>query len=267
MRFTDYHKNILIDESNHPMIIESCKMIDNFETAIKELIDDGDWIKYVVAVTPYDKFLWECNHLHPQKTNPINILQNKKYSSFRETLLLPLWIRIKNRLCFNTDIVLNKSVVQTILSDGTIGTKDVDGGLGINCGDLFLPIIVNEDKSGHFCKTQAKNVNGILKSFEDLNNNIIRVCTTDNKVTIGKKVDSSELSSYDIVASLRKENGNHYLYQELNPEIFSQLENIIVDEINKRGFESYGCDKYKIKQKQNKSIRESIDNTGLYVNI
>jgi len=139
--------------------------------------------------------------------------------------------------------------------------------LGINCGKLFLPIIVNEDKSGHFCKTQAKNVNGILKSFEELNNNIIRICTTDNKVTIGKNVDSSELSSYNIVASLRKENGNHSLYQELNPEIFSKLENTIVDVINKRGFESYECDKYKIKQKQNKSIRESIDVTGLYVNI
>ena len=159
------------------------------------------------------------------------------------------------------------SNVQTIFSDGTVGEKDVDGGLAVLCDGMLLPVIVDEDKSGHFCKTSAKNVNGILKNFEDLNPNIIRMCTTDNNVTIGKNVDSSELSSYNIVASLRQKNGNNNSYQELNSEIFSKLENILTEEINKRGGECFECDKYKIKQKQNKMIRESIDNTGLYVNI
>jgi hypothetical protein len=266
MTYAEYHKNILMDESNHDMVKQAISMVDNLEETIKKVINNGDWDEYIKNITPYDKFLWECNHLHPQKTNPINILQNKKYSSYRETLLLPLWVRIQSKLPFETELLLNKSVVQTIFSDETVGEKDVDGGLAIRCGKLLLPIIVNEDKSGHFCRTSAKNVNGILECFKVLNSNIIRMCSTDNNVTIGKEVDAEDLSSFQIIASLRKENGKNKVYQELNPEIFLNLENMIVDEITKRGVESYNCEKYIIKQKQNKKIRESIDNTGLYTN-
>lgn len=267
MKHTDYHRNILIaGYHDHEMINNAISQMDDFEDAIQKVIADGDWFRYVREVTSYDKYLWECNHKYPQKSNPINILQNKKYSSYRETLLLPIWIRIKNKLPFPTVLLLNKPVVQTIFSDGTVGEKDVDGGLAVSCDGMLLPIIVDEDKSGHFCKTSAKNVNGILGNFEDLNPNIIRMCTTDNNVSIGKNVDSSELSSYNIVASLRKNNGYNDSYQELNPEIFLNLENTLTEEIIKRGVESFECDKYKIKQKQNKTVRESIDSTGLYVN-
>lgn len=267
MKHTDYHKNILESGDNtHEMVVQAISMLDCFEDSIQKVITDGDWNDYIRTITPYDKYLWECNHNHPQKTNPINILQNKKYSSYRETLLLPLWIRIKSKLPFSTELLLNKSVVQTIFSDGTIGEKDVDGGLGVLCNELMLPVIANEDKSGHFCKTSAKNVNGILENFKDLNPNIIRMCTTDNNVTIGRNVDSSELPAFNIVAPLRKNNGHNDSYQKLNPEIFFYLENILTEEVIKRGAECFECDKYKIKQKQNKTIRESIDNTGIYVN-
>lgn len=267
MKYTDYHRNILESGDNtHDMVIKSISMLDCFEDAIQKVITDGDWNDYIKTITPYDLYLWECNHKYHQKTNPINILQNKKYSSYRETLLLALWVRIRSKLPFSTELLLNKSVVQTIFSDETIGEKNVDGGLGVLCNKLMLPVIINEDKSGHFCKTSAKNVNGILENFENSNPNIIRMCTTDNNVTIGKNVDSSELPSYNILASLRKNNGHNDSYQELNPEIFLNLENILTEKIIKRGFECFECDKYKKKQKQNKTIRESIDNTGLYVN-
>ena len=198
-KYTEYHFNILNDpkDNYHPMVQKSITFIDNFEKSIINIIEDGDWEKYINSILEYDKFLWECHHLHPQKTNPINVIQNKKYSSYRETLLYPLWIRISKQLNFETIPLMNKSVSQTIFSDGSMNNKDVDGGLGIICENnnkkIILPVVTNEDKSGHFCKTQASNVNGINSKFKQLNSNIITICTTDNQVTIGKNIDGNRL--------------------------------------------------------------------------
>lgn len=274
MNYTSYHKKILIesqDESNHPMVQEALTYIDSFEKSIVTVINDGNWEMYIDTITNYDKFLWECNHKHPQKTNPINILQNKKYSSYRETLLIPLWYRIKNRISFDTIVLTNTSVIQTMFSDDVDNFKDVDGGLGVSLKvgnkSKILPIIVNEDKSGHFCKTQASNVNGIMKKFEEFNSNIVRLCTTDNKITIGKNIDSELISSISILASLRKNNLEHNKYNKLNWEIFSTLESKIVDKLNEIGDIGFNIDRYKMIDKQNKLIRESIDSSGIFINM
>lgn len=269
MKYIDYHRNILIDKmelKQHPMIEKALSMLDTLDMAITTVIRNGDWVNYVNLITDYDKFLWECNHHYPQKTNPINILQNKKYSSYRETLLLPLWIRIKNKLPFHTELLLNNPVVQTIYSDKTYTYKDVDGGLGVLYNKKIFPIIVDEDKSGHFCKTTAKNVNGIMECFKKMNTNIITMSTTDNKVTIGKKIDAEDLPSLDIIASVREKNGYNSEYQSLNAKIFEELETKIVSKVLERGEESFMFEKYLITKKQNKLIRESIDDNGLYIN-
>jgi hypothetical protein len=270
IKYTDYHKNILIDSeesSQHEMIIEALNFIDGFETSILNVIEDGNWKKYIENIKNYDKFLWECNHLHPQKTNPINILQNKKYSSYRETLLLPLWIRIKNSIQFETIVLINKPVIQTMFSDGSQNMKDVDGGLGIICDNKLLPVIINEDKSGHFCKTASKNVNGIMQSFKELNSNIITVCTTDNNVTIGKNIDAEVFSSINIIASLRNNNIKTKTYQDLNYNVFLELEKVIIKNLNSKINDFFDCKNYKIKKKQNKLVRESIDSDGIFINI
>jgi hypothetical protein len=270
--YTEYHYNILCDpkDVNHPMVQKSIEYIDVFESAIVNVINDGDWKKYINTLSEYDRFLWESHHLHPQKTNPINIIQNKKYSSYRETLLYPLWIRISNQLIFNTVQLINKSVPQTIFEDGSINFKDVDGGIGIICelngNSILLPIVTNEDKSGHFCKTQASNVNGINRKFKQLNPNIITICTTDNQVTIGKNVDGNLLYETNMLVPLRKNNLNHKIYNDLNYKVLCDVEEILVDKLNELGLDSFNCDKFKITSKTNKLIRESIDSQKIYLN-
>jgi hypothetical protein len=271
--YTDYHKNILVscdEDLNDLLINQAITYLPSFEDAISGVITSGDWKEYIKLITEYDKFLWECNHLHPQKSNSINILQNKKYSSFRETLLLPLWIRLQNSLLFETKVLINTPVVQTIFSDGDKNMKDADGGLGfvceINGRKELLPIVVNEDKSGHLCKTSVSNVNGIHKKFEETNPNIIRVCTTDNKVTIGKKSDAELISSINILVSLRKENLNNLTYQSLNPNVFEVLENTLLNRLCDLGTDILDKEKFKVKKKQNKLIRESIDSEGIFIN-
>jgi hypothetical protein len=272
MGYTEYHKNILkdLEDCNHPMIITALTYIENFEEAINTVINDGDWEKYVRSITEYDKFLWECHNLHPQKTNPINVIQNKKYSSYRETLTLPLWVRISKQLEFNTIPLINKSVVQTIYDDGTANMKDVDGGLGFMCEfkgvNIMLPVLTNEDKFGHYCKTQAMNVNGICNNFKNLNNNVINMCTTDNHISIGKKVESSIIENVDILASIRKNNLNHHVFNDLNFNVLDTIEKTLVRELNKRGSESFNLENYKITKKTNKLIRNTIDSEGICLN-
>lgn len=273
MKYTDYHKNILMDpkESSHQMVVKSLEYIDKFEESIFSVIKYGDWDKYIENITDYDKFLWECHHRHPQKTNPINILQNKKYSSYRETMLLPLWVRISNSINFKTNLLINKSVTQTIYDDGTFNMKDVDGGLGIeeyvNGEKILLPILTNEDKGGHFCKTTASNVNGINYKFKELNSNIITISTTDNQVTIGKNIDGTLLQHTNLLASIRLENLKHKQYCQLNPNIFKNLEKIIVKKLNQIGKYGFSLENYVITKKNNKTIREQIDSNGLFLNI
>lgn len=271
-RYTEYHSNILNDpkDINHLMVQKSFEYIEGFEKSIEDVINDGDWEKYIKSILEYDKYLWECHHLHPQKTNPINIIQNKKYSSYRETLLYPLWVRISKQINFKTVELINKSVPQTIFEDGTVNYKDVDGGLAIICKfygkEILLPIVTNEDKSGHFCKTQASNVNGINRKFKQLNSNIITICTTDNQVTIGKNVDGNLLYETNMLVPLRKNNLNHKIYNELNYEVFRDVEKILVKELNNLGINSFNCDNYKTTKKTNKRIRESIDSQKIYLN-
>lgn len=271
-KFTEYHFNILNDpkDNNHHMVQKALEYIDVFETAIVNVINDGDWEKYINSILKYDKFLWECHHLHPQKTNPINIIQNKKYSSYRETLLYPLWIRVSKQLEFETTPLINKSVPQTIFEDGSINYKDVDGGVGIICEfnneEILLPIVTNEDKSGHFCKTQASNVNGINRKFKQLNSNIITICTTDNQVTIGKNVDGNLLYETNMLVPLRNNNLNHKIYNSLNHNVLRDVEKILINKLNTMGSESFSCGTYKITSKTNKLIREFIDSQEIYLN-
>lgn len=259
-----------VDEA-HPYVQKALGFIPEFEKAINQVIEDGDWETYCNSVNEYDKFLWDAYHNETDTINPINIVQSKKYSSFRETLLLPLWTRIKNRLSFETHVPVNKSVAQVIFDDGECQYKDLDGGLYINQeymgNQILTPVLVNEDKGGHFCATQASNVNGIFRKFKDLNQNILTITTTDNKVTIGKDKDFGFMSSTNYIFSLRGKNLTDFkTHNHLVPERFRFMETHISERLNTLGLEPFLIKNLKITKKHTKTIRESIDEGGVMVN-
>ena len=181
-----------------------------------------------------------------------------------------MWYRIRESLNFDSQIILNRPVVQTIYFDGTVSYKDVDGGLGHDCdykgNRLFIPILTNEDKGGHFCATTASNVNSINRKFKDLNPNIITMATTDNNVTIAKDKDHNFLEHTNIVFSIRGVNGvNTRGYSPLIPSRFDVIEESLISELNKRSLSDFDCDKIKIQLKENKTIRENIDDNGFLI--
>lgn len=273
MEVINYHRNILEGnkDASHPYLEEALKFISDFEMAIDNVINSGNWYEYSQSVQPYDKFLWEKYYNEAQKTNPINTSQNKIFSSFRELLLFPLWFRIKKELPFETEVILNKPIVQTIYNDYTIVSKDVDGGLYVSCeikGEkMFCPVIVNEDKGGHFCSTTSSNVNSIHRKFKDTNRNIFTVATTDNNITIGKDKDCDYLGYTDLVFSIRGKNGEvKKKYSPLSHERFQRVEKVFIEKLALKSIEDFKFDKMNIRNKSNRKIREVIDNEGLLFN-
>ena len=271
-KYISHHKNRLLSNGgeNHPMVQKCYEYFDIFENAIENCIETGNYENYALSMSEYDEYLWRCNYLEPQKSNPINITQNKKYSSYRENLLLPLFIRVKNRLNFETQVTLDKSVVQVLFNDNSVADKDVDVSLvipyevdGIN---KFFPVVTCEDKAGQMCKTTAQNVTGINERFKKMNPNTLTIVSTDNHVTIGETEDAYLLEGTDILFPIRKNNLKNKEYQDLNWENFKELEELLIKTLNEKGVESFVEEKYLTKTKSGKIIRESIDQGKIFVN-
>lgn len=273
MEIKNYHSNILegTKDSSHPYVRQALEFIPNFVSAIETVIENGDWSQYAKSVEPYDKFLWEKYYDEKQKTNPINIGQNKIFSSYRESLLFPLWYRIKKSLPFETNVILNKPIIQTIYTDGTTDTKDVDGGLYITCehngNTYYCPVIVDEDKGGHFCATTASNVNSIFRKFKDTNPNILTIATTDNNVSIGKEKDCNFMQSTNCVFSIRGKNGEpKKKYSSLWWERFDEVEKVLIKKLNDKSENDFICEKMNSREKSDRKIRDIIDNHGILFN-
>lgn len=273
MEIKNYHLNILegTKDSSHPYVRQALEFIPNFVCAIETVIENGNWCQYAKNVQPYDKFLWEKYYNEKQKTNPINIGQNKIFSSYRESLLFPLWYRIKKSLPFETHVILNKPIIQTIYTDGTTDTKDVDGGLYVsrelNGNIFFFPVIVDEDKGGHFCATTASNVNSIFRKFKDTNSNTLTIATTDNNVTIGKEKDFNFMKSTDCIFSIRGKNGEPKKeYSPLWWERFEEVEKVFIKKLHEKSEKDFIYEKMNTNDKSDRKIRDVIDNHGILFN-
>jgi hypothetical protein len=70
----------------------------------------------------------------------------------------------------------------------------------------------------------------------------------------------------DIFKYLKKENLNNLTYQSLNPNVFEVLENTLLNRLCDLGTDILDKEKFKVKKKQNKLIRESIDSEGIFIN-
>ena len=193
-----YHRKTLTASStDHPYIKQAISMLDAVEAAMENLLDGNiDVEEYINRITPYDKFMWEKFHELPQKSNPININQNKKYSSWREQKWAPIFelVRIellKNPSWDDTKVVLiqNRPIVETVYSNGYTPFKDVDGGLAIethiNGKKVLIPIIAVEDKGGHACSTCFNGVNAQGLRLHQSFPNAKHVFITDNNVSVG----------------------------------------------------------------------------------
>lgn len=239
-----YHRNTLIKtDSEHPMVIEAVGILDSFEQYQKDFAEFKISVEdYIRGVTLYDRFMFMNAKLKPQKTNPINTMQNKKYSTYREQLWLPVWVRIvkelektKNWKDAKLVVIQNKKLVERVYTGGYLAYKDVDGGVAIeikiNNKNVLIPVIAVEDKGGHACKTTHSGVDAqgerIHKSFP----NAIHVFITDNHVTVGR--DAQEFAHTNLTVSERGIEGQHADYDELRADRFAFVEKFLVETLSK----------------------------------
>lgn len=271
-----YHrKTMTASDADHPMIKEALAMLPTVEKAIEDLANEKISIKkYIELITPYDQFMYERAKMKPQKSNPINTLQNKKYSTWREMKWVPIWELVRKEISkkwniSNLTLIQNKPVAESIYSSGYIKFKDVDGGIGfehtINGKSVLVPIIAVEDKGGHACSTCFDGVGAQSLRLHRCLPNAYHVFVTDNQITVGKNKVSDIFNDIDLIVSERGSNGKKEKYPPLVAKRFQEVKDGFIERLSKttqKEFSKYNV----IPSKKTTIFREEVDLNGIVWN-
>lgn len=273
---TQYHRKTLIaSDASHPLIQQALSMLDDVEQAMTDLVEGKISIEmYINKITPYDEFMWKHAKSKPQKSNPINTLQNKKYSTWREQKWAPIWelIRLKISKIWKTDklvVIQNMKVVESIYSSGHVKYKDVDGGIAfeftLNGKKVFFPIIAVEDKGGHACSTCFDGVSAMSLRLHRTFPNAWHVFVTDNNISVGVEKESEIYSDIDLIISERGTNKKNEAYPKLKYQRFQDVKDGMISKLSSvdmKDFFTYNS----ITSKKSGSFRSEIDSTGIMWN-
>lgn len=275
MNFEYHRKTLIASDSNHPMVNEALTMLGDVEKAMKDLVNGLIDIKeYINAITPYDQFMYERAKMKPQKSNPINTLQNKKYSTWREQKWAPIWelIRIEMSETWKTNNLItiqNKQIVESIYSSGYIKYKDVDGGISfefnLNGKKVLFPIVAVEDKGGHACSTCFDGVSAQSLRLHRCLPNAFHVFITDNNISVGKDKESETFCDIDLIVSERGQNRKTEKYPRLNADRFQEVKDGIISRLKKVSIDHFK-EFVAIQSKKNGKFRNEIDQSGIIWN-
>lgn len=275
MNFQYHRKTLVASDTDHPMIKKAISMLGDVEKAMSDLVEGKiDISKYIESITPYDQFMYESAKMKPQKSNPINTLQNKKYSTWREQKWAPIWELVRCELAkvWKTDnlvLIQNQPVVESIYSSGYIKFKDVDGGIGfkhkINGREVLFPVVAVEDKGGHACSTCFDGVGAQSLRLHRCLPNAFHAFITDNNISVGKDKVSDIFNDIDLIVSERGQNGKKEKYPALVAQRFVEVKNGIVERLSSMTQNAFT--KYNTITSTKKSIfREDIDRCGIVWN-
>jgi len=271
----NYHRNILeSSKKEHCYVQQALRMWPKVESAMKNLINGSiDINHYIDEITVYDKFMWDKFHEKPQKSNPINITQNKKYSSWREQLWAPIFDLIRKSLeeKWDTELVLiqDDNVARTVYNSGDVKIKSVDNGIAIK-HDIFdkiylIPILIVEDKGGNACATTFDGVEAQALTFHRSFPNAKFAFITDNKISVSTKNPIHFYDNINLVICQRGKNKVKASYPLLNKNIFNDTYNGILEslsDVDHNKFLKYN----EISSNNIGTLRESIDSDGIVWN-
>jgi hypothetical protein len=255
-------------ENDHVLAEKAQELYPTVAAAMLDAVVDGDWQKYCASIEEYDRFVWIESH-RGDKSNIFSYKKIKVSPSWTEQLWAPVFERVRKTVQqqWNTPLVLiqNVEVVES-WSQGPSSYKDVDGGIGIvdQVHDCIMPVVVAEDKTGHFCKTACTGVDGIMRRVLAMNPHVLGMCITDNNVSVGQ--DSLVENVYGaggILISQRGTNGRKEEYPQLNADKFNLVETICLNYLATKT-----KDDFLIKtssQSSNVFLRENIDRNGYYI--
>ncbi len=257
----ELHRNLLNRYENDPSIKPLIQMWPTVESAIKKVIEDGDYKSYVNAIRAYDEHMW-TESKKGDGSNPIAIKKWKIYPTWSELNWATVYERVRQQLNFETVLIRTDKVLEGATSNRDIFFKDVDGGLAIKgtmhnrC--VLFPVVVMEHKGGHFCKTACTGVNAIGRRFHDTNPNVITVQITENYVTVGKDQSDKLINEIDHFIIDRGENqveNNRYWLR--NFEEMYEHEQVLVSDLA-RAKPSHFVN-IKVEHTSNKSLRDQLN--------
>lgn len=275
MNYQYHRKTLLASAADHPMVVQAASMLMQVETAMQNLVaGDITIADYIEAITEYDMFMYLSAKAKPQKSNPINTLQNKKYSTWREQKWAPIWQMICDEISATwqtnkVKVIQNKQVVEGIYASGYIKFKDVDGGIGfeheINGRTVFLPIVAVEDKGGHACSTCFDGVSAQSLRLHRCLSSAYHVFITDNNISVGQDKEAETFCDIDLIVSERGKNRVEEEYPKLNAHIFQEVKDGLLHRISQYDIDHFT--KYnEIPSKKQGKFRSEIDQTGIVWN-
>jgi len=275
MNFQYHRKTLVKSDNNHPMIKKAVLLLGDVEKAMSELVENKiDISEYIRLITPYDQFMYESAKMKPQKSNPINTLQNKKYSTWREQKWAPIWEIVRREVSkiWETDelvLIQNRPVLESIYSSGYIKFKDVDGGIGfkhiINKQEVLFPVVAVEDKGGHACSTCFDGVSAQSLRLHRCLPNAFHVFITDNNISVGTDKVSDVYNDIDLVVMERGQNRKTEKYPALVAQRFIDVKEGMIERLSEMTKEAFT--KYNTIPSAKKSIfRKEIDLCGIIWN-
>lgn len=252
---SSYHLKLVLNETtgyhrtanDQLLVAHAQNMYPTVISAIDKVIVDGEYDKYVESIGPYDRFIWEESH-RGDKTNLFSYKKIKVSPTWTEQLWAPVFERVRLQLekqwaddlrDYQASLVLlqNTQTVTFFTTNNYVEYKDVDCGIGIkvwinSIGQVILPVVVCESKTGHFCKTACTGVDGIARRVLDLNPNVLAFTVTDNNISVGRDVEVDHVygSGGILIMHRGSKNKSREDYPALHPNKFKLVEE--------------GCNKY-----------------------
>lgn len=278
----DYHLKLVTnsntgyDRTAHDLdLVEQAKTLyPSARTAMQKVVEDGDYQSYVKGIEPYDRFIWHHSHLG-DKSNIFAYKKIKVSPSWTEQIWAPVFERVRRQMADHWQtgelrIIQNTQVVESFSDQGPSGFKDVDNGIAVTATmagsywEFLMPVVVVEDKTGHFCKTACTGVDAIIRRVKAMNPKVLAFVMTDNNVSVGRdSLVENVFGAGGVLISQRGKNNSREDYPPLHADRFQTVERLCLNYLRDQSITDFL--NIQNAQPRGQSLRESIDQDGRFV--
>lgn len=277
MNYQYHRRTLTASDVDHPYVQELLAMLAPVEQSMQDFAEGRITLaQYLADIEAYDRVIYGRFYEKPQKTNPINTFQNKKYSTWREQKWAPVFEQVRRHLETQPNwqgqeltVIQNHSVLETVYSGGYVARKDADGGLAmkitVNGRAELAPIVTVEDKGGHCCAYQTNSVNAMALRLHQSFPNEKSMLITDNNVSVGRKIGVEIADNINIFVLERGSNRKHEAYPPLALDRWQRVLDLLKTQLSQhrpQDFSQYRT----INSGSTGCLRDVLDRDGLLVN-
>ena len=174
-------------------------LVEVVEPAIKDFLEDQDLDKFLTKINEFDKWAFQLNYKPSQKSNWINIGQNKAYPYITELY----WRAIFQVICDKLNEKANGYIFKLIegnkmpnfRSTTMESHKATDTGIYVEIKGIKFPVIYCECKNGHVDKVPHEGMWGQGMRLKQTFPNAIQMFVTDNNISMSTNLPESYMNT------------------------------------------------------------------------